>query len=154
MRAELTFFIFIIQSNDILSLRGKRVSINTNSQWFKKVQYQKATIYRIIMVLSFLQIYTFPWRGKTQLFTRQIKLQIGKSTVIILFIKRKMPTLEGNKYLSVHFFLHGPRIFHLSTENVRIQSVGNGHQSGYSHADTINNNINKTWKKFSIRRYY
>ena len=25
-------------------------------------------------------------------------------------------TLAGNEHLSVHFFLHGPRIFHLSTE--------------------------------------
>ena len=33
-------------------------------------------------------IYTFPWR-ETQLFTRQIKVQIGKSTLIILFIKGK-----------------------------------------------------------------
>ena len=27
-----------------------------------------------------------------------------------------MPTLAGNKHLSVHFFPHGPRLFHLSTE--------------------------------------
>ena len=27
-----------------------------------------------------------------------------------------MPTLAGNKHLSIHFFLHGPRLFHLSTE--------------------------------------
>ena len=31
-------------------------------------------------------IYTFPWR-ETKLFTRQIKVQIGKSTLIIIFIK-------------------------------------------------------------------
>ena len=28
-----------------------------------------------------------------------------------------MPTLAGNKHLSMHFLLHGPRPFHLSTEN-------------------------------------
>ena len=54
-----------------------------------------------------------------------------------------MPTLAGNKHPSVHFFLHGPRLFHRSTEEVRVQSVRNGHQSGYSRADTVNNNINK-----------
>ena len=54
-------------------------------------------------------IYTFHWR-KTQLFTRQIKVQIGKSFLITLSIKGKMPTLAGNKHLSVHFFLHGPRL--------------------------------------------
>ena len=62
-----------------------------------------------------------------------------------------MPTVAGNKYLSVHFFLHGPRLFHLSTEKVRVQSVRNGHQSGYSRADTINTKMNKRFKKFSIR---
>ena len=84
------------------------------------------------------------------MFTRQIKVQIGKSTLIILHIKGKMPTLVGNKHLSVHFFPHGPRPFHHLTEKVRIQPVRNGHQSGYSRADTINNNINKRSKTFSI----
>ena len=62
-----------------------------------------------------------------------------------------MPTLAGNKHLSVHFFLHGPRPFHLSTRKIRVQSVINGHQKSYSCADTINNNINKRCKEFSIR---
>ena len=30
-----------------------------------------------------------------------------------------MPTGAGNKHLSVHFFPHGRRLFHLSTEKVR-----------------------------------
>ena len=54
-----------------------------------------------------------------------------------------MPTLAGNKHPSIHFFPHGPRPFHLSTEESTVRSVGNEHQSGYSRADTINNNINK-----------
>ena len=62
-----------------------------------------------------------------------------------------MPTLAGNKHPSVHFFLHGPRLFHLSTEKVRVPSVGNGHQSGYSRADTINKNINKKSMRFPYR---
>ena len=63
-------------------------------------------------------------------------------------MKEKMPTLTGYKHPSVHFFLHGLRFFHLSTEKVRVRSVGNGHQSGHSRADTINKNINKRSKKF------
>ena len=59
-----------------------------------------------------------------------------------------MPTLAGNKHLSVHFFPHGPRPFHLSTEKSTVRSVENGHQSGYSRADTINNNINKDQSNF------
>ena len=46
------------------------------------------------------------------------------------------------KHLSVHFFLHGPRPFNLSTEK-RDRFARNGRESGYSRADTINNNINK-----------
>ena len=42
--------------------------------------------------------------------------EIGKSTLFLLFIKGKMPTLAGNKQLSIQFFLHGPRLFNLSTE--------------------------------------
>ena len=59
------------------------------------------------------------------MFTRQFKLQIGKSTLIIMFIKGRMPTLAENKQLSIHFFLQGPRLFHLSTEKVRVQPVKN-----------------------------
>ena len=65
-----------------------------------------------------------------------------------------MPTLAGNKHLSVHFFFHGPRLSYLSTEKVRVQSVRNGHRSGYSRADTISNTINnKRSNRFSIKRF-
>ena len=54
-----------------------------------------------------------------------------------------LPLAGNKKHFSVHFLLHGPRLFHLSTEKVRVRYVGKGHQSGYSRGDTINNNINK-----------
>ena len=60
-----------------------------------------------------------------------------------------MPTLAGNRYLSVHFFLHGPRLFHLSTD-AGVQSVRNGHQSGYSRADTLNIDTNKDQRSFPL----
>ena len=63
----------------------------------------------------------------------------------------KMPTLARSKHLSIHFFLHGPRFFHLLTEKIRVQSVRNGHQSGYTRADTLNTNINKRSNRFSMR---
>ena len=59
-----------------------------------------------------------------------------------------MPTLAGNKLLSIHFFPHGPRLFHLSTEKSTVRSVGKGHQSGYSHADTITSDIDQRSKVF------
>ena len=62
-----------------------------------------------------------------------------------------MPTLAGNKHLSVHCLLNGSRVFHFSTEKVRIQSDRNGPQSGYCHADTMNKNINKRSRKSSGR---
>ena len=39
------------------------------------------------------------------MFTRQMKVQIGKSTLIMLSIKGKMPTLAGNKHPFVQFSL-------------------------------------------------
>ena len=67
-----------------------------------------------------------------------------------------MPTLAGNKHLSIYFFYHGQRRFHLSTEKVQIRSVGNGHQSGYSRAITINKNINKKDQRYFLtgNKYY
>ena len=62
-----------------------------------------------------------------------------------------MPTLAGNKHPSIHFFPHGPRPFRLSTEKSTVRSVGKGHQSGYSRADTINTNINTRSKSFPYR---
>ena len=91
-------------------------------------------------------IYNFPWR-ETYMLTRQMKAQIGKSVLIILFIKEKVPTLPSTfrpkQTLFRPFLPSRTASFHLSTEKLRVRSVGNGHQSGYSRADIINNNINK-----------
>ena len=63
-----------------------------------------------------------------------------------------MLTLAGNKHHSVHLFLHRPRLFHLSTEKVRVRSVGNGHQSGCSCADTIKKTRTKDERHFQKRK--
>ena len=68
-----------------------------------------------------------------------------------IYQRERMPSLAGNKQLSVHFFPHGPRLLHPSTEKVRVRSVGNGHQCGYSRADTKNKSINKRSKLFPYR---
>ena len=62
-----------------------------------------------------------------------------------------MPTQAGNKHPSVQFFPHGPSLFHLSTGKGTVRSIGNGHQSGHSRADTIKKNINKRSKSFPYR---
>ena len=53
-------------------------------------------------------IYTSPW-WESYLLPRQIEVQLGENTSIILSSKEKLPTLAGKKHLSVHFFLHGLR---------------------------------------------
>ena len=65
----------------------------------------------------------------------------------LIIYKRKMPTLHP------FFLFFFDRIFWIFRQkNIRVESVRYGHQSGYSRTDTINNNINKTSKRFSIRK--
>ena len=52
----------------------------------------------VSFVLSFLLFIPSRWR-ETYLFTRQVKVQIGKSTLYIITSKLEMPTLAGNKQL-------------------------------------------------------
>ena len=56
--------------------------------------------------------------GQTWMFLRQVKEQLGKSNLIILFTKEKC-RLWWEKHPSIHFSLHRLRFFHLSTEKVR-----------------------------------
>ena len=78
------------------------------------------------------RFYTFPWREK-KLFTRQIKVQIWKNTLITLFMKEKMLTLAGIKQFFLFFSSFTDLVFfHLSTKKLRVRPVGNGRQSDYS----------------------
>ena len=69
----------------------------------------------------------------------------------IIYQRKGMPTLAGNKHLSVHFFRHGPRLSHLSTGKNTVRSVGNGHQSGSSRADIIKKKHKQKIKGISIQ---
>ena len=97
-------------------------------------------------------IYTFSFAGNKIVYTPNQSSDREKYFNHIIY-KGKMPTLAGNKHLSVHFFLHGSRLFHLWTEKVRVQSVTNGHQSGYcGYSRAVKNtNINKRSNTFSTR---
>ena len=105
------------------------------------------------LVLSLLIFIPFPCR-ETLLFTRQVKIESREEYFNHNNYKGNMPTLAWIKQLSIHFFLYRPLLFHLSTENLRVWSVGNGYHSAYSRADTINNHINKWSKRFFLRRKY
>ena len=96
-------------------------------------------------------IYSFPWRENIIVYTLDQGTNREKYFNHIIYQRKGMPTLAGNKQLSVHLFPHGPRLFHLSTEKSTVRSVRNGHQSGYSRADIINSNINKRSKLFPYR---
>ena len=71
-----------------------------------------------------------------------------------IIYKGNTPNLTCNKHFSLQFLPLGPRIFHVSTGKKRVQSVRNGHQSGYSRNETTNNNINKRSNRLSIRGNY
>ena len=62
-----------------------------------------------------------------------------------------MPTVAEKKHLFIHFFLHRPRVFHLSTEKGTGPIRRKWTSNGYSRADTINKNINKRSKIFPYR---
>ena len=100
-----------------------------------------ATIYLILtIVLSFLLFYLF-FGGNIIVYTPNQGTN-GEKYFSHIFYKGKMPTLAGNKHLSVHFFLDGQRPSPLSMEKVWVQSVKNGHHSVFSRTDTINKNMN------------
>ena len=84
------------------------------------------------------------------MFTRQIKVQVGKSFPNIISIMGKMPS--GGQETPLRPSLPSwIASFPSFDRKERVQSVGNEHQSGYSRADTKRNNINKRSMKFSIR---
>ena len=73
----------------------------------------------------------------------------GKHYLIIIFPKEKCRLwLEVNTFPS-NSTLTG-RLLHLSTENVRVYSVRNGHQIAYCRADSINYSAQKKIKVFPI----
>ena len=69
-------------------------------------------------------------------------------------MKAELPTFAGNKQISVLFFHHRLRLFHLSTEKVQAFCVGTGHQSVYSCAHTIKSSTNTDQSIFHKRKMF
>ena len=82
---ELYFVMKVIISSDYEGKKGLQTNTTVNDS--KGTIPNSYNLYNNICTFV-SPIYTFPWR-KTKLFTRQIKVQIGKSTLIKLFIKAK-----------------------------------------------------------------
>ena len=83
------------------------------------VQYRKATIYIKIIVLSFFLFTPSPCQ-ETEFFYMPIQGTKREKYFNHIICAGKVPTLAGKKHPSVQFFLHGPRLFHLSTEKGRL----------------------------------
>ena len=66
-------------------------------------------------VLSFLLFILLPWR-ETQMFRRLVKVQSKEKYWTHVIYKEKIPTLAGNKHLSIQFFPHTPRLSHFLTK--------------------------------------
>ena len=63
-------------------------------------------------------IYTFSSEGNINVYT-PIQGMNREKYLNHIMSKGKTPTLAGYKYLSHHFFVHRPRLFHLSTEKCK-----------------------------------
>ena len=98
-------------------------------------------------------VYTLSLAANIFVYTPNQGTNKGKSFIHLIY-KGNSPTLTGNKHLSFQFFPLGPRLFHLSTEKVPVQSVRNVHQNGFPRNDTTKNNINKRSNRLSIRGKY
>ena len=86
------------------------------------------------------------------MFTREIKVKVGQSTLITLIIKRKRCRIwrEINIFPSISSLTDS--VFSIFRQKkVRLRSLGNGHQSGFSRADTINKNKKQKIKDNSIQ---
>ena len=88
----------------------RKIGLNQSKQLTfsrKSIQYQRLQTYKIIIiiVLSFLLFIPFPWQ-EAKMLTRQFKVQLGKSTLIILSTKEKCPFWrEKNTSPSIFSFI-------------------------------------------------
>ena len=79
------------------------------------VQYRKATNLFHIKSTFVSLIYTSPLAGNTIVYTAIQGINREKYFNHFIY-KGKVPILTRKKHLSVHFFFHRLRFFHLSTE--------------------------------------
>ena len=95
VKTELSFLLLDEKSGYNKTRRTSFCQKQLTEVFFKATKFNN----RNTIVLSFLLFLHFPWR-ETKLFTRQVKVQIVKSSLIIILSKEKMQTLAGKKHLS------------------------------------------------------
>ena len=133
-----------------LSYEGK-VSTKANSFFYQKMNIvSKATnLYRNIN--TFVSHFnTFSLAENIIVYTPIQGTNREKYSNLIIH-KGNMPTLAGNKHLSVHFFFHRPRLLHISTEKGSGLIRQNWTTNWLFPLRHNKKNINKRRKRFSIR---
>ena len=96
-------------------IKEKSFYKSKHSMMSNSVQYRKATNLNNKISTFVFFIYFFSLVGNIVVYT-PIQGTNREKHFIHNIHEGKMPTLVGNKHLSVHFFSHRPRLFHLSTE--------------------------------------
>ena len=91
------------------------------NSWSQSVQStdNQSDIRGLYSVFSFLLFFTFSLAGNIIVYTPGQGTKWGKNFIHNNY-KVNMPTSAGNKQISLHFLLCRPRVFHLSTENLRV----------------------------------
>ena len=136
----------------ISSIMSEKFQSKQTVNVFKKINtVPKAAKLYIDNNTSVSSTYTFSLAGNIIVYTPN--QSTNREQYFNHIYKEKMPTLrELNTSPFISPFID--RVFSIFRQKkVRVQPVRNGHQSGYSRADTINNNINKRSNRFSIRKY-
>ena len=127
------------QSKQRVNIFKKNITVTKATKFYSNSSSFVSPIYTISVAGNIIVYTPFPNRNSEKNFNQNL-------------YKRKTHILAGSKHLCVQFFFHGPCVFHLSSEKLRVQSVRNEHQSGYSRAGTINNNINRISNGFSMKK--
>ena len=83
------------------------------------VQYQKASVLYFKNSTFVSPIYTFSLAGNIIVYTPIEGTNREKYFNDIIY-DGKMPTLAGNKHLSVHLFFHRQRLFNLRRKSLRV----------------------------------
>ena len=96
-------------------MREKFQSKQTVNVFKKSNTIPKATKLYINSSTFVSPIYTFFLAGNTIVYIAIQGANKEKYFIHIIY-KGKMPTLEGNTHIFVHFFFERPRLFHLSTK--------------------------------------
>ena len=104
---------------EYLSYYEAKVSTKANSKVFRKINtVPKATKSYNNNGTFVSPIYAFSLAGNINTYT-VIQSTNKDKDFYPYYLQRKMPTLAGNKHISIHFVFYEPHLSHLSTAKTR-----------------------------------